>query len=151
MSIEKYIKKSEIIDICATDIKKPNIFRRAQIKLMHADDLITELNKICKIEFDGENVGFTPRIDYAKFGDRGNSRVYLESRDYVTSLLQMLGFAVKIDNANDTGSWPYSSSYVPLNNPKNLKLMQLFGSRLWFYYKRPLQQQDIENLKSKQY
>ena len=151
MGIEKYLESSRMADMFPTDIKKPNLLRQAQIKLMGMDDVISELNKICKIEYSGNMVGFTPRIDYGKFGDRGHSNVYLESRGYVTGLLQKLGFSVKIDNADDKGNWPNSSSYVVLDNPKNLKLMQRFGSRLGFYYKRPLQQQDINNLKKKQY
>ena len=151
MGIEKYIESPRFADICATDIKKPNVLRQAQIKLMRMDDVVSELNKVCKIEYIDNMVGFTPRIDHGKFGGRGNSQVYLESREYVTGLLQKLGFSVKIDNAEDKGNWPNSSSYVVLDDPKNLKLMQRFGSRLGFYYKRPLQQHDIEQLKIKQH
>ena len=149
MSIEQYIEKEHIFDGAPYDIKKPSVFRKAQIALKGIDEVISELNKICKIEFSGGLVGFTPRIDLQKFGGRGNKNVYLETRQHVNTLLQKIGFVVKFDTQEDNSNWPNSSCYIDLKDVKNLKLMQRLGSKFSFYYKRPLQQQDIETLKTK--
>jgi hypothetical protein len=147
MSIEQYIEKPRVFDGAENNIKKANIFRRVQNKLNHATQFVDNLNDVCKIEYSGDTVvGFTPRINLKKFGGRGNRNVFLESRKYVADLLKKLGFKVNVYKDEDDSDWPNSSVYINLKDTENLKLMQRLGSLFNFYYKRPLQQADLEGL-----
>lgn len=147
MRIDNYIEVPNHSDWGYNNIKQPNVFLRAIDAIKNNGAIITELNKICKIEFIGDMVSFTPRIDHKKFGGRGHQKVYLESRQYVSEKLQKLGFATDIDKKTDGEHWPNCSVYVNMKKDKNLKLIQRYGSEFGFYYKRPLNQQDINEIK----
>ncbi len=119
----------------ATDLKKPNLFRRAINKVQKKDEMVAQLNKLCsKIEFVDNTVSFTPE----KSG--------IAARAEIADILSNLGFVATADNGMDNTKFPKTSMYVSLENPENAKLMQSVGHLFTFYYKRPLNQAALSKL-----